>query len=313
MAPPAPAHDPPLLAVVGPTASGKTAWALDLAARSHGEVIGADSRQVYRGLDIGTAKPTPAQRRTVPHHCLDHVDPRRRYHLGRFLREARAAIADVRARGRRPILAGGTGQYVWALLEGWDVPEVAPDPALRAELEARAARDGASALHDHLRQIDPAAATAILPGNLRRVIRALEVQRATGRPISEWWAARDPIPAAIVAPAVDIPTLDARIDARVESMFAQGLVEETRALLDAGLPPDAPGLGSIGYRQVVAHLRGEVDRAAAIAETQQATRRLARRQRAWFRAADPRIAWAPTLDAALAQLPIPPGLPTIPT
>ena len=294
-----PPAGPPLLAVVGPTASGKTAWALELAARFDGEVIGADSRQVYRGLDIGTGKPAAADRAAVRHHLVDHVDPRERYHLARFLREARAALADVRSRGRRPILAGGTGQYVWALLEGWDVPEVAPNPALRAGLEARARRDGPAALHAELRHLDPAAAEAILPTNVRRVIRALEVERRTGRRISDWWAARAPIDAVIVAPEVDPAELDARIDRRVEAMFDAGLVEETAALLRDGLPPDAPGLGSIGYREVVAHLAGEGDRAAAVAATQQATRRLARRQRAWFRAADARIHWAPTAGAAL--------------
>ena len=315
---------PPLLAVVGPTACGKTEWALELAARLDGEVIGADSRQVYRGLDIGTAKPSAAQRAAVRHHCLDHVDPRERYHLARFLREARAALDDVRARGRVPIVAGGTGQYVWALLEGWDIPEVAPDPGFRTELEARARRDGAAALHDELRRVDAKAAEAILPGNARRTIRALEVLRRTGRPISDWWAARQPIPAVILAPEVDAAELDARIDRRVEAMFAAGLVEETAALLRDGLPPDAPALESIGYRQAVAHLAGESDRAAAVAATQQATRRLARRQRGWFRAADDRIRWAPTLAAALegvagvasasdAGRPHTAGLPTIGT
>jgi tRNA dimethylallyltransferase len=315
--PPAQLQEAPLIAVVGPTGSGKTNWALALATRFDGEIIGADSRQVYRGLNIGTAKPTAAQRDAVPHHCIDHVDPRERYHLGRFLREARAAISAIRARGRQPILAGGTGQYVWALLEGWDVPEVAPDPAFRAVLEQRAADQGSEVLHAQLRQSDPAAAAAILPTNTRRLIRALEVQRATGRPISAWWAVRDPIPAAIIAPTIDPGVLDIRIDERVHAMFADGLIDETQALLQAGLPADAPGLGSIGYRQVVAHLaRTPIDatgRETAIADTQQATRRLARRQRAWFRAADPRIHWAATLDTALAELPVAPGLPTIPS
>ena len=165
------------------------------------------------------------------------MDPRERYHLARFLREARAALDDVRARGRVPIVAGGTGQYVWALLEGWDIPEVAPDPGFRTELEARARRDGAAALHDELRRVDAKAAEAILPGNARRTIRALEVLRRTGRPISDWWAARQPIPAVILAPEVDAAELDARIDRRVEAMFAAGLVEETAALLRDGLPP----------------------------------------------------------------------------
>ena len=202
------------------------------------------------------------------------------------------------------------------------MPEVAPDPAFRLDLEQRAADLGSEALHAQLRQSDPAAAAAILPTNTRRLIRALEVQRATGRPISAWWAVRDPIPAAIIAPTIDPGVLDIRIDERVQAMFAAGLIGETQALLRAGLPADAPGLGSIGYRQVTSYLTSAhlastpvdaTDRATAIAGTQQATRRLARRQRAWFRAADPRIHWAATLDTALAELPVASGLPTIPS
>ena len=297
-----------LIAVVGPTATGKSAWAMAIARRHGGEIVNADSRQIYRGLDIGTAKPSRAERAEIPHHCLDHVDPRERYHLGRFLREARSAIAAIHGRGHRPVLVGGTGQYVWALLEGWDVPEVAPDPDYRAALEQRAQQDGPAALHDELRRLDPAAAGTILPGNVRRVIRALEVHRATGRPISSWWAARDPIPATIVAPQVDAVDLDAGIDRRVEGMFEAGLVAETQALLDGegldgGLPADAPGLGSIGYRQVVAYLSGRCDLPTAIAETQQATRKLARRQRGWFRTDDRRIRWAASLDEAVSHVP----------
>jgi len=297
-----------LIAVVGPTATGKSTWAMAIARRHGGEIVNADSRQIYRGLDIGTAKPSRAERAKIPHHCLDHVDPRERYHLGRFLREARSAIAAIHGRSHRPVLVGGTGQYVWALLEGWDVPEVAPDPEYRAALEQRAQQDGPAALHDELRGVDPAAADTILPGNVRRVIRALEVHRATGRPISSWWAARDPIPATIVAPQVNAVDLDTRIDRRVEGMFEAGLVAETQALLDGeglhgGLPAAAPGLGSIGYRQVVAYLSGRCDLPTAIAETQQATRQLARRQRGWFRTDDRRIRWAASLDEAVSHVP----------
>ena len=289
---------PPLIAVVGPTASGKTEWAQGLAEALAGEIVGADSRQVYRGLDIGTAKPTPEQRRRVPHHCLDHVDPRERYHLARFLQEARAALAGLHDRGLTPVLAGGTGQYVWGLLEGWDVPQVSPDPEFRAGMERRAHEHGPGALHDHLRTIDPAAAAVIPPGNVRRLVRALEVHHATGRPISAWWQTRNPIEAVIVAPRVDRAVLDARIDRRLETMFAAGLVEETRALLEGGLVPDAPGLASIGYRQVVSHLQGGCTRAEALADAQAASRRLARRQAAWFRPDDQRIRWCDSLDEA---------------
>ncbi len=291
----------PILAIVGPTASGKSAWGLALAERLGGEIISADSGQVYRGLDIGTAKPSPADRARVPHHCLDHGDPRQRYHLARFVREATAALADIRARGRRPLVVGGTGQYVWALLEGWTVPEVAPDEALRAALQARVGHDGPHALHADLAAVDPVAAARIDPRNVRRVIRALEVYRATGRPISAWHDARAPLEALIVAPDLDRAALDARIAARVEAMFAAGLVEEVAGLLAAGVPPEAPGFDTIGYREVLAHLAGRLSREEAIAAVQRATHRLARRQRMWFRHDDPRIHWLPRWEAVLAH------------
>lgn len=292
--------EPALIAVVGPTASGKSAWALAIAERLDGEIIGADSRQMYRGLDIGTAKPNRAARERVLHHCVDHVDPRERYHLARFLQEARAALADIRRRGRQPLLVGGSGQYVWALLEGWSVPPVAPDPALREALASRAEREGAAALHAELAASDPEAATRIPPGNLRRVIRALEVQQASSRPISSWHTARDPIPALIVAPQIEPAALEERVAARVDSMFAAGLVAEVEQLLANGLRHDAPGLESIGYREVVHHLRGELSMAETIVAVKHATQRLAQRQRNWFRRDDPRIRWTPCLETAQA-------------
>ncbi len=294
-----------LIAVVGPTATGKTSWGLALAEAGDGggEIVGADSRQVYRGLDIGTAKPSREELARVRHHCLDHVDPRERYHLARYLREARAAVAEIRGRGRRPLLVGGTGQYVWALLEGWDVPNVPPDADFRAEMEARAKREGLASLHAALASVDPKAAAGMLPGNVRRVVRALEVQRATGRPISSWHEARDPMPAVVVAPVVEADELYRRIDARVEEMFARGLVEETEALLSgwagAGLPDDAPGLASIGYAEVVRYLRGEFSLEEAVEEAKRGTRRFARRQRAWFRRSDARIRWCTDVAEAL--------------
>ena len=292
----------PLIAVVGPTASGKSAWGPAMAEAVGGEIIGADSRQVYRGLDIGTAKPSREVRARVRHWCVDHVDPRERYHLARFLQEAHAAMADVRARGRRPVLVGGTGQYVWALLEGWSVPAVEPDAEYRHRLQERAEREGAAALHAALAAVDPASAARILPGNVRRVIRALEVYEKTGRPISSWQASRRPIPAIIVGPAVERAELDRRIEARVEEMFRAGLVEEVRALLAAGLPATAPGLESIGYREVCRHLAGELSPAEATAAVRQATRQLVRRQRVWFRRDDPRIQWLPSVEEALARV-----------
>ena len=290
--------DAPIIAVVGPTASGKTAWGMTLAEAFGGEIVGADSRQIYRKLEIGTAKPTVEERARVRHHCIDQIEPSERYHLGQFRRDATAALTEIRARGRRPVLVGGPGQYGWAMVEGWDVPEVAPDAAFRRAMEERAATEGAATLHAELAVIDVPAAAAILPNNVRRVIRALEVHRATGKPISTWHATRDPLAAVIVGPRVDREVLDERIDDRVRAMFAAGLVAETEALLAEGLPSDAPGLESIGYREVGRHLAGECSLEEAIEGTQLATRQLVRRQDKWFRADDERIRWCDTLEEA---------------
>ena len=301
-----PALIAPIVATVGYTASGKTGWGIDLAEALDGEVIGADSRQVYRRLEIGTAKPTPSERARVPHHCIDHVDPAEQYHLARYLRDARAAIAEVGSRGKRAILVGGTGQYVWALLEGWSVPEVEPDLALRDALQAEAERDGVAALHARLAAIDSTAAQRIHPNNVRRVIRALEVHQLTGRPISDWHDERHQLAATIVAPDIDLETIDARIAARVDAMFTAGLVAETEALIGEGLAPDAPGLLSIGYSQVVQYLLPSAPLGPSLDETVEAvklaTRQLARAQAKWFRRDDPRIRWLPTPQPALSAL-----------
>ena len=288
----------PAVAVVGLTATGKTEWGLRLAEELDGEVIGADSRQVYRRLQIGTTKPTDQERARVPHHVVDQVEPNEQYHLAGYVRDARAALQDLAARGKRPIGVGGTGQYTGALLEGWSVPEVEPDIPFRVEMTALARQRGPDFLHERLAEIDPVAAERIEPNNARRVIRALEVWRGTGRPISEWYDTRDPLDAVIVAPEYDLAQLDLRIDARVDRMFEAGLVAEVQGLLEGGLAADAPGLQSIGYRQVVPHCKGETTLAEAIEATKLATRQLARSQAKWFRRADPRIEWCADLEQA---------------
>lgn len=281
-----------VVAIVGPTASGKSAIALELARRLGGEIVNADSRQVYRGMDIGTAKPATADRRLVRHHLYDLLDPAERYSLATFKRDARAAFEDIWARGSFPWLVGGTGQYVWALLEDWQVPEVPPDEGLRASLAAVAVREGPAALHARLESVDPVAASRIDARNVRRVIRALEVLEHTGRPISAWQTKGEPDFEYLLF-GIDVPqdVLDARIERRVAQMAVAGLVNEVRALLDAGVPADAPSMSSIGYGQVVRHLRGELTLDEAMAETARATRRLARRQLQWFRRDDRRISW----------------------
>lgn len=287
-----PASAPRVVAVLGPTAVGKTEAVLDLAEAVAGEIVSLDSRQMVRGMDIGTAKPSPAERARVPHHLVDIADIDAPLDLATVQRLAFAAVEAILARGRLPILVGGTGQYLWSVIEGWRIPDIPPDPALRAELAALAEREGAPALHARLAAVDPVAAARIDPRNVRRVVRALEVQRLSGRPISEqqarpgspytWWIAglRRPRPA-----------LYARIDRRIEAMLAAGLEQEVRALVAAGHGFDLPAMSSLGYREWQAYFEGRAEREAVLRAIRRNTRILVRRQGAWFRAADPRIDW----------------------
>ena len=292
-------HRPRIVVIVGATASGKTALSLGLAERLNGEIVNADSRQVYRGMDIGTAKPTPVERARVTHHLIDIRDPDERFSLAEFLDLAGRAITEISASGRLPIPVGGTGQYVRALVEGWTAPAVPPDAALRAELLARAERDGPDILHAELTTLDPVAASRIDPRNVRRVVRALEVIRLTGRPFSEQGG--------MVEPAYDVLMLGLawpreelyrRIDARVEEMFATGLVDEVRSLVKRGYDCSLPSMGSIGYAQVCQFLAGDLTLSEAVERTGTGTHRLARTQAAWFRRDDPRIHW---LDPAVGD------------
>ncbi len=286
----------PLIAVVGLTASGKSEWAVRIARELDGEIVSIDSRQIYRCLDIGTAKPPPDILDEVPHWCIDIVDPTERYSLGAYLKAARSAIEEIRANGKRPIAVGGSGQHMRALLEGWQVPPVEEDAELRAVLSDEP--DGS--LFQQLTSVDPQAAEQIGPTNIRRIIRALEVHHVTGRPISEWQEMREPVSAQAFAPEVSLEDLDERIAQRTRAMFDAGFVDEVRNLLAEGVPDDVPGFDSIGYREVLAHLRGELTRDEAIDGVAQATRRFARRQRRWFRRDDPAICWS--ADVPLAML-----------
>jgi tRNA dimethylallyltransferase len=281
-----------LVAVVGPTATGKTDLALRLALAFEGEIVGADSRQVYRGMDTGTAKPTPEQRARVPHWLVDVVEPDEEFGLARYLDLAQAALDDVWSRGRCALLVGGAGQYVWALLEGWQVPRVGPDWALRRELEERARQEGPQALHAEVAALDPEAARRLDPRNVRRLVRALEVMRRTGRPLSACQTRRPPdFP--WLALGLDLPSeeLYRRIDARVDAMMEAGFVEEVKGLLARGYRPELPAMSGIGYRQVCQYLAGETSLEDAVARAKTETHRLARHQRNWFRRDDRRIRW----------------------
>ena len=288
---------PPVVAVVGPTASGKSALAVEVALALDGEVVNADAFQLYRGMDVGTAKPTGAERRTVPHHLLDVLDVTREATVAGYQRAAAAVLDDVAARGRPAVLVGGSGLYVRAVLDGLEIPPT--DPAVRARLEAELATVGSPALHARLAESDPAAAAAILPTNGRRVVRALEVGTLTGRPF------RATLPAGAYArPAVqvglDVPrdVLDERIAARVDRMWRDGLVEEVRRLDAEGLSRGRTAARALGYAQVLRLLAGELTDDEARAQTVAVTRRYARRQESWFRR-DPRVAWLPHDDPDL--------------
>jgi tRNA dimethylallyltransferase len=289
----------PLVAVVGPTASGKTALALALAERFGGEIINADSRQIYRLMEIGTAKPTAAERARMPHHLLDLAWPDEPLTLAQYQAAAIAAIADVWARGRLPLLVGGTGLYVRAVVDGLAIPEVPPQPELRARLEAEAREHGPAALHTRLAELDPAGAAAIDPANTRRLIRALEVCLVTGRPFSAQRGARPtPYDPLLLGLNTTRERLYAWADARVDAMLAAGLLDEVRALVARSYAWDLPALSSLGYRELVAYLRGELTLAEATARTKLATHALIRRQLTWFRT-DPRIHWLDAADPAL--------------
>jgi tRNA dimethylallyltransferase len=284
----------PALFVVGPTASGKTTLAIALAERFDGEIVNADSRQFYRGMDIGTAKPTPAERSRAPHHLVDVAEPDETCGLAWFLDHAHAAIHDIRARGRLPIICGGTGQFIRALLEDWQVPRVPPNATLRAELESRLATEGIAPLVAELTRLDPTAVQRIDSQNPRRVIRAIEVARAD-LVDAEPHAHREPLDQRLVLGIhIDRTTLYHRIDTRVDAMFAGGLVEEVRSLTADGHGCGAFAFNAIGYRQVCDFLAGNSTLEEARSRTKLATHRLARTQAAWFRRSDPRITW---LDA----------------
>ena len=285
---------PRVLFIVGPTASGKTAASLAVAPEARVEVVNADSRHVYRGMSIGTGKPTPAELASVPHHLIDIAAPDERYNLARFLAEARTVIADVASRNAVPVVVGGTGQYVWGLVEGWRAPAVPPTPELRAELAEEARRSGPGSLHERLRAVDPASADAIDPRNVRRVIRALEVWHETGAPFSRQRRKSPPdFEPVIFGIAPERAALRQRADDRVDTMLRGGWPEEVRKLLDAGYDPGLPSFSSVGYREVAAYVNGELTIEETAERVKQATHRLIRRQATWFKAGDTRIAWTP--------------------
>jgi tRNA dimethylallyltransferase len=287
---------PVVVAVVGATATGKSELAVALAERLGGEVVNTDSMQLYRGMDVGTAKLPAGQRRGVAHHLLDVWDVRTPASVATYQAMAEGVLARLAASGRAAVLVGGSGLYVRAALGDLHFPGT--DPVVRSRLEGELLAEGPAALHRRLAAVDPEAAGRILPGNGRRIVRALEVVELTGRPFAASMPTYDAVAAVQVGLEVPRELLDARIAARVEQMWEQGLVEEVRRLEAAGLREGPTASRALGYAQVLRHLAGELTEDVARAETGRATRRFARRQETWFRR-DPRVRW---VDAAAPDL-----------
>jgi tRNA dimethylallyltransferase len=283
---------PPLVAIVGPTAVGKTECAIQLAERTGAEIVSADSRLFYRNMDIGTAKPTLEERQRVRHHLIDGANPDEVWNLTLFQEQARRAIDEIHSRGRLPLLVGGTGQYFRAVVEGWQPPSAQPDERLRATLQDWAAEIGPEGLHTRLAILDSPAAAQIDARNLRRTIRALEVILTTGRRFSEQ-RRRQPAVYHLLVLGLTRPRTElyARIDARIQVMLEAGWVEEVRALLADGYSPELPTLSAIGYAELVRYVRGEISLDEAVTSIKRRTRIFVRRQSNWFRPDDPAIHW----------------------
>ena len=290
---------PDLLAVVGATATGKTATSVELALALDGEIVNGDSRLFYRGMNVATTKPTPEETKGVPHHLVDFLDPDDEYSLASYVKQARTLINEITVGGKLPILVGGTGQYIWALIEGWEVPEIEPDAKLRAELELRLGKDGVEPLADELTKIAPEVAVSTDLLNPRRVIRAIERVRSnpSGDAINNRRKALDePFNAHIIGLTIERSVLHRRVLDRLDNMLANGWVAEIESLLEAGYTTDNRALSGIGYRQMIPHLVGEYDLEEAVRLSAVATNRLIRHQNNWFKLDDPRINWVDMTD-----------------
>ena len=276
-----------IVVVAGPTASGKTALGIALAKDFNGEIVSADSMQVYRGMDIGTAKATMAEREGIPHHMLDVAEPWEEYSVARYVEQAEACCRDILCRGKLPILVGGTGLYIDSLISGRDFAAVDSDQGLREALAAEYDALGGEAMHRRLQELDPERAAILHPGDKRRIVRALEVYRLTGMTITEHDRQTQALPKRFDAAAIHLnfknrPALYARIDRRVDMMVEQGLFREVEGLLAAGLSPESTAMQAIGYKEAVRSLQGELSREEAVALIKQSSRRYAKRQLTWF-------------------------------
>ncbi len=279
--------------MVGPTATGKTSLGIDLALQLDGEVVNADSRLFYYGMDVATAKPTQNEIKGIPHHLIDFLSPSEQYNLAEYLKKARLVITEILDRGKVPILVGGSGQYVWAIIEGWEVPEIQPDPSLRSHLELKLAQNGIGPLAEQLAAISPITAETTDLRNPRRVIRALErVQsKSINSSFTEGRSSDSPFDHYIVGLMIDRTNLHARVLERLDSMDKNGWKQEVELLLQAGYSTKDRALSAIGYPQMISHLNGECDFSESIRLTAVATNRLIRHQNNWFKQNDTRINW----------------------
>jgi len=281
-----------LLAIVGPTGAGKSKLALRLAKVFDGEIVSADSRQVYRYMDIGTAKPSLEEQALVPHHLIDVASPDEDFSLAQYQQLAYRAIEDIHQRQKLALLVGGSGLYAWSVLEGWQIPAVAPDPGFRHRLEEKAAKVGKDELYQELARLDPVAAQRIDPRNLRRTIRALEVHQHAEVPISRLQGKKAPrFETLIIGLTADRVELYQRIDFRIDEMIKRGLVDEVKQLLNRGYDASLPAMSGIGYKQIGQFIKGELSLDTAIQQTKFETHRLVRHQYSWFRLKDDRIRW----------------------
>lgn len=293
-----------MLAIVGPTGVGKSDVALRVAEVTGGEIVSADSMQVYRGLDIGTGKVLPGDRHGVPHHLLDLVDPETPFSVAQYEEVATGVIREIHTRGRLPILVGGTGLYYRSVVRPFQFPGAGPDPELRAKLTAEAGEAGTETLHRRLRDVDPTAAARIHPHDLRRIVRALEVYLQTGVPISAQQTASDEPRFTLLTVGLTAPREDlyARIEARVDSMLAAGLLDEVRRLVERGLAQWLTSVQALGYKEFLPHLRGDEPLAVAVERLKQETRRYAKRQLTWFRR-EPGVHWLERkADTSISEL-----------
>lgn len=297
-----------LLVIVGPTAVGKTDMAINLANALNGEIVNADSRQLYKGMDIGTAKPTPEQQSAVPHHLIDVVEPDGEYSLAHFIPQANDAIRSIaQDRDCLPIVVGGTGQYIWALLEGWQVPEVGPDLEIRKRYELQAESEGNDSVFRELERLDPAAARSVDSQNVRRVIRALEVFHTAGGSQGRVKSTKGPrkIPPDFNVKIIGLTMIRAalyrRIDERVDIMMEQGWLDEVRSLVAQGYGRDLPAMSGLGYGELLDHLDSKLSLNEAVSKTRSRTHRFARRQYTWFKPGDSRIKWFDVTSESVAE------------